>query len=63
MSRDQYAQVPKARTGTDKRLDVTRFLSMARPDMVAHETAETLAVRYGVPVKVAQEEMRRAGLL
>lgn len=63
MNRQQYAHAPKARTGTDKRMDVVRFLSMGRPEMVAKETAETIAARYGVPVKVAQEEMRRAGVL
>lgn len=54
MKRDQYAYVPKARTLTDKRNDLVRFLNMARPEMVQAETAETLAMRYGVSVKVAR---------
>ena len=63
MKQDRYARVPKARTREDKRLDVVRFLSMARPDMVAAMTAETIAARYDVTVDVARAEMRKAGLL
>lgn len=63
MGADRYARVPKARTREDKRLDVVRFLSMARPDIVSAMTAETIAARYDVTVDVARAEMRKAGIL
>ena len=46
------------RTGKDRRNDLVMFLGMARPEMIARETPESLAARYNVPVKIARELMK-----
>ncbi|MGI4744983.1 MAG: hypothetical protein ACRYGI_11490 [Janthinobacterium lividum] len=44
------AHVPAPRTGADRKMDALNFIMRARPAMIDHETADTLAKRYGVPV-------------
>lgn len=63
MNRANYARVPKARTGADRKLDLVKFLAMARPEAVATQTVESLASRYGVPVDVARRCLHDAGRL
>lgn len=63
MNRANYARVPKARTGADRRLDLVKFLAMARPEAVAAQTVESLAARYGVTVDTARQCLQNAGRL
>lgn len=63
MNRANYARVPNARTGAHRRLDLVKFLAMARPEAVAAQTVESLASRYGVTVETARRCLHDAGRL